>query len=87
MLGFIISSAVFYCAVSILNRYWCSQKRETSSGKLQVMIVATVVSIGAGWLVDKIDGDSESAQSKMSFEEIIQTGDPLKIAKLIVGIN
>jgi hypothetical protein len=87
MLGFIISSAMFYFVVSFLNRFWDSEKLATPSGKLQVMIVATVFSIGTGWLVDKIDGDSESAQSKMSFEEIIQTGDPLKIAKLIVGIN
>jgi hypothetical protein len=88
MIGFIISTIAFSFAAYALNRYFDAHKSEsTPSRKFHVMIIATGVSIGTGWLVDKLDGDAESPQNKISIIDTVQSGDPLKIAKLIIGIN
>ena len=49
------------------------------------MAIATIVSLGAGWAVDKLDGDAELHKNDPSMMEVLQSGDPVKIAKLLVG--
>lgn len=88
MLGFIISTIAFSLVAYALKRYLeATRPASTASHKLNVMIVATVVSIGVGWLVDKLDGDSKLPQNKVSIADTLQSGDPVKIAKLFIGIN
>lgn len=86
MLGFIISTIAFSMAVYALNRYFDAQELDSiRSRKVLVMTVATCISIGAGWLVDKLDGDAELPQKSMS--DVIQGGDPVQMAKMLAGIN
>ena len=86
MIGFIISTIAFLVAVSLLNRYLDAQDLgQHASRKLLVMVVATVVSIGAGWMADKLDGDANLPQKSMV--EVLQSGDPVQMAKLLAGIN
>jgi hypothetical protein len=51
------------------------------------MAVATIVSLGADWAVDKLDGDAERHKNDPSITEIIKGGDPVKIVKMIAGFN
>jgi len=86
MLGFLISTIAFIVAVYALNRYLDGQSLDSNrSRKLLVMTVATVVSIGAGWLVEKLDGDAALPQKSMA--EVIQGGDPVQLAKMLAGIS
>jgi len=88
MVGFIISTIAFFLAAHALNRYFDAQELDsTASRKFLVMAVATVVSIGAGWLVDKVDGDAALPQNNISIIDAVQSGDPLRIAKMLTGIN
>ncbi len=52
-----------------------------------VMVAATFISIGAGWAVDQLDGDAELHKNDPSLTEVVQSGDPVKIAKLLAGFN
>ncbi|MES2013100.1 MAG: hypothetical protein V4445_05065 [Pseudomonadota bacterium] len=52
---------------------------------LIVMIVATLVSIGAGWAVDELDGEAELHKNDPSIIEVVKNGDPLQIAKILAG--
>ena len=88
MLSFVISTIAFSLVVYVLNRYYGANKLDrTASRKFQVMIVATVVSMGVGWLVDKLDGDSALPKNELSIVDTLQSGDPVKIAKLLVGVD
>lgn len=88
MLSFLISTFVFFLAAYALNRYFDAQELDSSrSRKTLVLVVATFISIGAGWLIDKLDGDAALPQNNVSITEVIQSGDPVKIAKVLVGIN
>ena len=88
MLSFIISMIVFFLAAYALNRYFRARELDnTRSLSILVMVVATFISIGTGWLVDKLDGDAALPQHNVSVVEVIQSGDPVKIAKVLVGIN
>ena len=88
MIGFLISTIVFSLAAYVLNRYFDAQELDSPrSRKVLVMTVATVISFGAGWLVDKLDGDAELPQKNVSITDVIQGGDPIQIAKMLVGIN
>lgn len=88
MVSFIISTAAFFFAAYALNRYFDGQELDsTAPRKFLVMTVATLFSIGAGWLVDKVDGDDALPQNNVSIIDTVQSGDPLKIAKLLAGIN
>jgi len=51
------------------------------------MIVATIFSLGAGWAVDKLDGDAELHKNDPSITEIIKGGNPVRIVKMIAGFN
>ena len=86
MLGFLISTIAFSLAAYGLNRYFDARELDSSrSRKVIVMTVATFISIGAGWFVDKVDGDAALPQK--SITEVIQGGDPVQIAKMLAGID
>lgn len=88
MLNFIITTAVFSFAVFGLNRYFDAQSiNGTRSRTMIVMVAATLISIGAGWAVDQIDGDAELHKNDPSMTDVVQSGDPVKIAKLLAGFN
>lgn len=88
MLNFIISTAAFSISVYVLNRYFENQNLNGTRIKtIIVMVTATLISIGTGWAVDKLDGDAELHKHDPSMLEIFQSGDPVKIAKLLAGFN
>jgi len=88
MLSFIISMLAFFLAAYALNRYFRAQELDnTRSLSILVMIVATFISIGTGWLVDKLDGDAALPEHNVSIMDAIHSGDPVKIAKLLAGFN
>ena len=86
MLGFVISTIAFSLVAYGLNRHFDSQALDSNrSRKVLVMTVATLVSIGAGWLVDKVDGDADLPHPSVA--DVIQGGDPVQMAKMLTGIN
>lgn len=88
MLNFIISTIAFFVAIFILNRYLDNLGIENSRfRKIVILIAATLISITVGWLVDKLDGDTELHKNDPSFSETIQSGDPIKITKLLAGVH
>ncbi len=88
MLNFLISTIVFSLAAYALNRYFDAQDLDsTRSRKIMVMTVATLISIGAGWAIDKLDGDAELHKNDPSITNVIQSGDPVQIAKILAGFN
>jgi hypothetical protein len=88
MFSFLISTIAFFLAAYALNRYFDAQELDSSRArKTLVMVVATFISIGAGWFLDKLDGDAALPQNNVSITEVIQSGDPVQIAKVLVGIN
>ena len=85
MLNFIISTIAFFIAIFILNRYLDNLGIENSRfRKVIVLVAATLISIGVGWAVDEIDGD---AKNEPSISDVVKSGDPLQIAKLLAGIH
>lgn len=88
MLGFLISTIGFSATAYALNRYFDAQTLgNTQSRKVLVMVVATIISIGIGWLVDRLDGDAALPRKNVSIADVIQSGDPLLIAKMLAGVN
>jgi len=88
MLSFIISMIVFFLAAYALNRYFRARELDnTRSLSILVMVVATFISIGSGRLVDKFDGDAALPEHNVSIMDVIHSGDPVKIAKLLAGFN
>jgi hypothetical protein len=87
MLNFLISTVAFSLAAFTLNRILKTHPNSPRSITFTVMAVATIVSFGAGWAVDKLDGDSERHKNDPSITEIIKGGDPVKIVKMITGFN
>lgn len=41
--------------------------------------------LGAGWAVDQLDGDAELHKNDPSMNEVLKSGDPIKIVKMLVG--
>ena len=87
MLNFFVSTIAFSLAIYVLNRIFNTHSASPRSITLTVMVVATLFSIGIGWAVDKLDGDAELHNNDPSMIEIIKSGDPVKIAKLLIGFN
>jgi hypothetical protein len=88
MLNFFISSIAFSIAAYALNRYLHAQNIvSTQSRSLVVMLVATIISIGAGWAIDQLDGEAKLHKNDPTFTEIIKSGDPVKLVKLLIGFN
>jgi len=52
-----------------------------------VMVTATIISIGAGWTLDQLDGDAQLHKNDPSITEIVKSGDPIQIAKVLAGFN
>lgn len=88
MLNFIISTLAFSLAAYALDRHFNAHAPEgTHSRNVLVFSIATIVSIAAGWGVDKLDGDADKPGNNVSVVAVIQSGDPIQIAKLLAGIN
>ncbi len=88
MLNFLISTIVFSLVAYGLNRIFDSQELgSTRSRSLVVMVVATIISLGAGWAIDKLGDEAELHKNDPSLSEIVKSGDPVKIAKLLIGFN
>jgi hypothetical protein len=88
MVNFIISTIAFSIAAYALNRYFDAiEISGTRSRTVVVMVASTLISIGAGWAVDLIDGDAELHKNDPSITEIVKNGDPVKIAKILAGFN
>lgn len=88
MLNFLISTIAFSVAVYALNRFINNQAiASTRSRTMIVMAAATLISIGAGWAVDVIDGDAELHKNDPSIAEVVKSGDPVKIARILAGLN
>jgi hypothetical protein len=86
MLGFIISTIAFSIALYALNRRFDAQSLgSTQSRKVLVMTLATIFSIGVGWVVDKVDGDADLPHPSVA--EVVQSGDPMQMIKLLAGMN
>ncbi len=88
MLGFIISTIAFFVVAYAMNRYYKAQSiDQTNSHKMMVMVTATIISFGTGWLVDNLDGDAKLPEKNISFMDVIKSGDPMQIAMKLIGIN
>lgn len=87
MLNFLISTSTFSLVAFLLNRILKTHPNSPRSTTITVMIVATIFSLGAGWAVDKLDGDAELHKGDPSITEIVNGGDPVKIVKMIAGFN
>ena len=88
MLNFIISTIAFSLSVYGLNRYFNAQATSgTRSRTMIVMVTATIISIGAGWTLDQLDGDAQLHKNDPSITEIVKSGDPIQIAKVLAGFN
>ena len=87
MLNFLISTIAFSLAIYVLNRIFNTHAASPRSLTFSVMIAATLFSIGVGWAIDKLDGDAELHKNDPSMMEVVKSGDPVKIAKLLIGFN
>ena len=88
MLNFIISTVAFFVVIFLLNRYLDNLGIENSRfRKIVVLVAATLISSSVGGMVDKLDGDAELHKNDPSFSETIQSGNPVRIAKLLAGIR
>ena len=87
MINFLVSTITFSLVVCVLNRIFNAHSANHRSITLTVMVVATLFSIGIGWVVDKLDGDAELHKNDPSMMETIKSGDSVKIAKLLIGFN
>jgi hypothetical protein len=88
MLNFIISTIAFSLSAYGLNRFFDSQvANESRSRTMVVMVIATLISIAAGWAIDQLDGDAKLHKNDLTISEIFKSGDPIKIAKFLVGFN
>ena len=71
-----------------LNQYLdVRELASTRSRTMMVMVLATLVSIGAGMVIDQLDGEAELHKNDPSLSDIVKSGDPLKIAKVLTGFN
>ena len=87
MVNFLISTIAFSLATYVLNRIFNTHAASPRSVTLTVMIVATLFSIGTSWAVDILDGDAELHKNDPSMMDVLKSGDPVKIAKLLIGFN
>lgn len=87
MLNFFISTVTFSLAAYALNRH-CDKQAVLRSRKrsIIVMVLATLISIAAGWAIDALDGEAKLHKNEPSLMDVLNSGDPVKIAKLLAGI-
>lgn len=87
MLNFLVSTIAFSLAAYALNRMFKTHLASSSSLSIAVVVAATLFSITIGWIVDELDGDAELHKNDPSLMEVVQSGDLVKVAKLLVGFN
>ncbi len=88
MLNFLISTIAFSIAVYGLNFYFRAQNLTASRSRtVVVMLAATLISIAAGWVLDQLDGEAELHKNDPSIMAVVQSGDPVQIAKVLAGFN
>ena len=88
MLSFVLSTIAFFVAAYFLNRYLDGQGMDHStSRKILVGTLATIISIGSGWAIDMLDGDEKAASKNVSLSDTLQSGDPVQIMKVLSGIK
>lgn len=86
MLGFVLSTISFSVMIYALNRRHGTHPDDQSTRtKYRILVLATIVSIAIGWAVDELDGDA--AKPHLSITQTMQSGDPVAIAKILIGIN
>lgn len=70
-----------------MNRYFKAQSiDQTNSHKILVLVAATLVSFGTGWLVDNLDGDANLPEKNISFTGVVKSGDPTQIVMKLIGV-
>jgi hypothetical protein len=52
-----------------------------------VILIATLISIASGWATDQLDGEAELHKNDPSILQVVQSGDPVQVAKLLAGFN
>ena len=88
MLSLILSTIAFFVAAYFINRYLDAQSLDrTMSRRILVGTLATVVSIGAGWMVDKLDGDADLPSSNVSLSSNSQSDSTTQVLKLLSGMK
>jgi len=86
MLNFLISTITFSAAVYGMNLYFNAQNFTASRSRtIIVMLIATLLSISAGWATDQLDGEAELHKNDPSIIQVVQSGDTVQIAKLLAG--
>ncbi|MCE9633516.1 MAG: hypothetical protein K8Q92_04950 [Methylophilales bacterium] len=85
MLGFILSTIAFFVAAYVFNRYLDGLGVDkTFPRKFIVGLAAFMISIGVGWITDKLDGDATLPQNNISLTDVLQgKTDPLQMLKLM----
>jgi hypothetical protein len=86
MLNFLISTSAFSLAAFILNRVLKTHPDSSKSITFIVVVIATIASMGAGWAVDELDGDAKLHKNDHSMMEVVKSGDPLQIVKMLIGL-
>lgn len=88
MLSLILSVIVFLAAAFFINRYLDEQGLgHNLSRKILVGTLATAISIGAGWALDKLDGDADAPQNNLSLTDLMQSGDSIQALKVLPGFK
>lgn len=88
MLSLFLSTIAFFLAAFFINRYLDAQGLEHNMPrKILVGTLATVISIGAAWATDKLDGDADASQKNVSLTDIMQGGDPTQTLKVLSGLK
>ena len=85
MINFVICTITYSLAAFLLNRTLKTHPESPRSITIAVVVVATLISIGAGWTADQLDGDAELHKNDPSMMEIVKSGDPFKIFKMLIG--
>ena len=85
MLNFVICTITYSLAAFLLNRTLKTHPESPRSITIAVVVAATLISIGAGWAAGQLDGDAELHKNDPSMMEVVKSGDPLKIAKMLIG--
>jgi hypothetical protein len=88
MLSFVLSTAAFFVVAYFLNRHLDGMGLDHSmSRKILVGTVATIISIGSGWAIDKLDGDEAASAKNVPLADTLQSGDRVQILKALSGIK
>ena len=84
MLSLFLSAIAFFVAAFFINRYLDEQGLDHNMSRK--MLVGTLAAI-TGWVVDKLDGDVDASQKNASLTDIMQSGDPTQVLKVLSGLK